>query len=161
MINPTNHMMTVKRNATDALTIQMLAARYRSRETTPTAVVEECLSRIETHADPATWITLFDREAVMVQARAAEERIKAGETLPLLGVPFAVKDNIDIAGCSTKSRQLWSRNCCAPAPLPSGKPISINSRRDWLESDRPMARREARLTPILFRAGQVQGRPPQ
>ena len=61
--------MPTNPNSIDALTIHTLAARYRSGKTTPTAIAEECFARIEAHADPATWISLFPREAVLAQAR--------------------------------------------------------------------------------------------
>ena len=40
-------------------------------------------------------------EAALEEARTADERLGAGERLPLLGVPVAVKDDTDIAGEST------------------------------------------------------------
>jgi allophanate hydrolase len=82
----------------DALTIQTIANRHQNGEWTPTEVAEECIRRIETHGDPAIWIDLFGRDEILDQARGAEARIAKGESHPLLGVPFAVKDNIDVAG---------------------------------------------------------------
>lgn len=52
---------------------------------------------------PQTWILRLPSEAVLTQARAVDARIAAGETLPLAGVPFAVKDNIDVAGLPTSA----------------------------------------------------------
>ncbi|WP_454717427.1 allophanate hydrolase [Caulobacter segnis] len=45
---------------------------------------------------PQVWILRLPAEAVLAQARAVDARVAAGETLPLAGVPFAVKDNIDV-----------------------------------------------------------------
>jgi allophanate hydrolase len=52
---------------------------------------------------PQAWILRLPAEAVLAQARAVDARITAGETLPLAGVPFAVKDNIDVAGLPTSA----------------------------------------------------------
>ena len=55
-------------------------------------------------ASPATglnpvWISLVPREQVLARAKALEAADRS--TLPLYGVPFAVKDNIDVAGMAT------------------------------------------------------------
>ena len=56
-------------------------------------------SRIETWADPALFISLRpESEAVAIAERLHSER---GSQRPLLGVPFVVKDNIDVAGLDT------------------------------------------------------------
>ncbi|MCX7868679.1 MAG: amidase family protein, partial [Terrimicrobiaceae bacterium] len=49
--------------------------------------------------DPAIWITRTPEEAVL--ARAAELDQRGPEGLPLFGIPFAVKDNINVAGLPT------------------------------------------------------------
>jgi len=51
------------------------------------------------HADPALWIARLPDEAVLERARALEAEGPRGR--PLWGVPFAVKDNIDVAGLPT------------------------------------------------------------
>jgi len=50
---------------------------------------------------PEAWISRFPAEQVLARARVVDQRIAAGDSLPLAGVPFAVKDNIDVAGLET------------------------------------------------------------
>jgi allophanate hydrolase len=52
---------------------------------------------------PQAWILRLPAETVLAQARAVDARIAAGETLALAGVPFAVKDNVDVAGLPTSA----------------------------------------------------------
>ena len=47
------------------------------------------------------WIERFSQSAVIEAARGVDERVAAGETLPLAGTFCAVKDNIDVAGLPT------------------------------------------------------------
>ena len=47
------------------------------------------------------WIALAPRDRLLDDARALAQRRAAGERLPLYGLPFAVKDNIDVAGLPT------------------------------------------------------------
>jgi allophanate hydrolase len=66
---------------------------------TPLAAVQAALAADRAHADPAIWITRLDDDAVLAQARILEAEGPRGR--PLWGVPFAVKDNIDVAGLPT------------------------------------------------------------
>jgi allophanate hydrolase len=50
---------------------------------------------------PEVWITLRSKEDVLVDAKAVDERVRAGESLPLAGMLLAVKDNVDVAGLPT------------------------------------------------------------
>jgi len=44
---------------------------------------------------------LLRSEAALAEAEAADQRLAAGERLPLLGVPIAIKDDMDLAGAPT------------------------------------------------------------
>ncbi len=87
--------------AEPSLDLHSLSERLASGATTPTATIEDVLARIERRGDDAVWISRAPREHLLAAARAVEERKRAGEALPLYGVPFAVKDNIDVAGLPT------------------------------------------------------------
>ncbi len=50
---------------------------------------------------PEAWIQLRDEDAALAEATEVDERVAAGEQLPLAGATLAVKDNIDVAGLPT------------------------------------------------------------
>ncbi|MFB7244982.1 allophanate hydrolase [Streptomyces populi] len=58
-------------------------------------------ARIEAVDRPEIWIGLRPRAQAESEARAVDERIAAGEHLPLAGRLLAVKGNIDVAGLPT------------------------------------------------------------
>lgn len=66
---------------------------------TPTEAAEAALTADRDHDDPSIWITRLPDEAIRATARALEAEGPRGRKL--WGVPFAVKDNIDIAGLPT------------------------------------------------------------
>lgn len=86
----------------DPLTVGGLAARYRAGETTPGAVLDEVARRIAARGDSdGVWIERVPLPALERRLRAIEARRARGDRLPLYGIPFAVKDNIDVAGLPT------------------------------------------------------------
>jgi allophanate hydrolase len=82
-----------------SLAISELAAAYRERRLTPLALIDTLLERIAALRAPGLWITLASAESLRAQAQRLEQRDPA--SLPLYGIPFAIKDNIDLAGVPT------------------------------------------------------------
>jgi len=79
-----------------------------SREGSPREALLSLQRRLETESPPGLWITLVDRAGIESQVAALEARAvrctdagTVARTMPLFGVPFAVKDNIDVAGLAT------------------------------------------------------------
>ncbi len=66
---------------------------------TPVRMAEAALAADRAHADPAIWITRLPDAAILATARALES--EGPKNRPLWGVPFAVKDNIEVAGLPT------------------------------------------------------------
>jgi amidase len=78
--------------------VARLSELLREGEVTPRELVELYLARIE-RLDPKLNAFVSVRpEAALAEADAALERLRAGESGTLLGVPVVVKDNVDIAG---------------------------------------------------------------
>jgi allophanate hydrolase len=80
--------------------IAALRAGYRRRLTTPRDVVEQIHARIEERGDDGVWISVADRHDLLARAEYLSE-LPNPDSLPLYGIPFAVKDSIDIAGWPT------------------------------------------------------------
>ncbi len=81
------------------LGIAALRAAYAQGSLTPLALVEQLDARIGA-ADPhRVWIQRLDLDALRRRAIALQNHDPA--SLPLYGIPFAIKDNIDLAGVPT------------------------------------------------------------
>ncbi len=83
------------------LGVHALRAAYSAGTLTVRQTVEEVLARIAQAGDDKVWIARMPDEAVRDIAAALDARHGEIESLPLYGVPFAVKDNIDVAGLVT------------------------------------------------------------
>ncbi|MFJ1925310.1 amidase [Streptomyces sp. NPDC088131] len=69
--------------------------------TTATRLVSEALGRIEASQGTLNAFRHLRAAAALTEAAEADRRLAAGERLPLLGVPVAVKDDTDVAGMPT------------------------------------------------------------
>ena len=81
-----------------AISRQALHASYEAGEAA-SVVVEQCLARLAAVADPGIFLHLLERDSILAAARQLLSFDPA--RFPLWGIPFAVKDNIDIAGLPT------------------------------------------------------------
>lgn len=86
--------------------ISTLTQRYAAGDLTPSQTVQTLLEMLELSDRPEVWIHRLPQAAL--QARALELEQYANELggalqerLPLYGIPFAVKDNINVAGLPT------------------------------------------------------------
>ncbi|NBE54094.1 amidase [Streptomyces boluensis] len=89
--------MTPDRSAGLARTARALA----DGDVTSRELVERALARIEATRPTLNAFRLPLADAALDAATAADARLAAGERLPLLGVPVAVKDDMNVAGAPT------------------------------------------------------------
>lgn len=81
------------------LSIGELLAGYRSGRFTVAAVLAHVLDRIAQAPERHVWISLLDRARIEQSIQALQS--KKPDSLPLYGIPFAIKDNIDLEGVPT------------------------------------------------------------
>lgn len=88
-----------------SLDLQGLQSLYQSGNLTPTRLAKELIRRREDYPDPAVWIHRVSAEDLLSRAGELEGLASRGGQVfrdyPLFGIPFAVKDNIDVAGLPT------------------------------------------------------------
>jgi allophanate hydrolase len=85
------------------LAFESLRAAYRAGTCTPREVVDEVLARIDRDRDRIqhVWLHVVGAGELHAAVDRATARRQAGHPSPLFGIPFAVKDNIDVAGVPT------------------------------------------------------------
>lgn len=93
--------------ATGAVTAPKLAELYLDR-----------INRLD--PELRAYRTVFADQA-RAEAAAAQERLDAGERLPLLGVPIAIKDDVDVAGATTT----YGSNAHGPAPTRDAEVVRL------------------------------------
>lgn len=82
-----------------SLSIEDIHQQYKNGSLTPQALLADIKTRIEKYPDHNIWIhVLDDTELASYLSRLEDKEI---DELPLYGIPFAIKDNIDLAGVPT------------------------------------------------------------
>ena len=109
---------SLQHGSLDIATLQKL---YLTRTLRPTELVEAVYERVAHCSLPNIWIYLLPRESVLAQALELEARWESGKAgMPLYGIPYAIKDNIDAAGHPTTAA------CPEFRYVPTESAISVN-----------------------------------
>jgi allophanate hydrolase len=98
------------------LSLPTLRRHYVAGTLRPVDVVQSVYRRIAARAPDPAWIALTDAAEALRQAERMARR-GPSDALPLYGVPFAVKDNIDVVGLPTTAAcPAFSYSPAASAP---------------------------------------------
>jgi mandelamide amidase len=73
-------------------------------------LAESVIQRTEAAVSLNCYVS-FDADQLLEDAASIDQRLRAGENLPLLGVPVALKDNIEALGLP----RVPERPACAPS----------------------------------------------
>ena len=86
-----------------SLDIQTLQRAYETRQVTALEVVRAVYARIAASQRKGVWIQLVPETVSLELAKRLDSLLAGGSsrTLPLFGIPFAIKDNIDLQGLPT------------------------------------------------------------
>ncbi|HEY4073019.1 MAG TPA: allophanate hydrolase [Herbaspirillum sp.] len=104
-------MMTSQSSSSVNLSLSVLRRQYLARTLTPRALIEQLLPLLEAPDSHNIWICRLDRAALLSYADRLAGQDPA--ELSLYGIPFAIKDNIDLAGVPTTA------GCPAYAYMPA------------------------------------------
>lgn len=96
-------------------TAATIAEAVRTGRTSARATVAACLERIAAGNPALNAMVAVHTDRALAEADAVDRRLAAGETLPLAGVPVAVKDTIWVAGCRVTQGSALFADFVAPA----------------------------------------------
>jgi aspartyl-tRNA(Asn)/glutamyl-tRNA(Gln) amidotransferase subunit A len=91
-----------------------IAADVTGGRSSAVAQVSKALERIKQLNGPLNAFVHVDEAGALHRARAVDNRIMAGDALPLAGVPVAIKDNIWVKGQPITQGSLLFRDFIAP-----------------------------------------------
>lgn len=85
------------------LPIDELTRNYKSGITTPEEIINSVFGRVEKYEaiDPFVWVSIRSRNEAITAARSLSQKYIGKPLPPLYGIPFALKDNIDVEGVKT------------------------------------------------------------
>lgn len=84
-----------------SLRFDALRQAYASGTQTPVEVVDFVMDQIERRGNDHVWTALASRASIDARAGELAARAEKIESFPLYGLPFGVKDNVDVAGMPT------------------------------------------------------------
>jgi allophanate hydrolase len=84
-----------------SLDIVQLHEQYTAKRLSPLDVVRHVYEKIASYHDKAVWIHLIPESEALIRAEELLEKYHSKPLPPLFGIPFSVKDSIDIAGHPT------------------------------------------------------------
>ncbi len=82
----------------DVATLRSLLSQ---RKLSALELIDACIARIEARDPAINAVVVRDFERAREAARRADQRIGAGESLPLLGIPVTAKESYNVAGLPT------------------------------------------------------------
>ena len=96
--------MTQQTDADILLTISSLQKRYTQGELTPAQMIKTIITKLKQRGDDGIWTYTLPEETLINRATALTDMSASQRSqLPLWGIPFSVKDCIDVADIPTSA----------------------------------------------------------